>query len=277
MWLHNISRLLAVLVADFSDKFGLINNCYSDLFPHAEDHGLAQVVIVHSQANLVQVDAIRKTDYSKSPSRIFLIGEIWKAAEHIARYQLGPPARNVIIKPDSLGLSNDDHLLLRRPFSDCERVYLEPLVGGKASAGVFCAHAWLRKSQVGPRPLPFFVKIATPQLVNAEKSKYGLYAEHYIPFNLRPNLDLRRCVCTRPKAAIVGNFVDDAVPLRRSLRSGHGVGAVFDLRDKLERVSVAAVCGQRKAKGECAGGVCKRSHSVGRDTSSNERACIRSA
>ena len=188
---------------------------------------MAQVVIVHSQTDLAQVDALRKTEYKNSPSRIVLVGEISCAAEHIARYQVGPPAGDVVIEPDIVSLSNDDKLLLRRAFSDCERIFLEPIVGGKASTAVFRAHAWLRKSQVGPRPLPFFVKIATPKMVNEEKSKYGLYAEHYIPFNLRPNLDLRRCVCTRAKAALVGNFVDDAVPLRRSLRSGHGVGALF--------------------------------------------------
>src|ERR1700730_14380752 len=54
----------AVIVADYPDKFGLIKDCYTDLFSQAEDHGLAQLVIVHSQANLAQVDALRKTEFA---------------------------------------------------------------------------------------------------------------------------------------------------------------------------------------------------------------------
>jgi hypothetical protein len=65
--------------------------------------------------------------------------------------------------------------------------------------------------------------------VETEKFNYGMYAEHYIPFNLRPNIGRQRCVATRSKAALIGNFVDDAVPLREALQSGHGIGSVFSL------------------------------------------------
>jgi hypothetical protein len=120
-------------------------------------------------------------------------------------------------------------LLLRRAFYDCDRIYLETLGGGKASMSVFRVHAWMKQSEVGPLPLPFFAKIARPGEVDTEKYNYRAYAELYIPFNLRPNIDRRRCVQTRAKAALIGNFVDDAVPLRESLRSGHGIGSLFSL------------------------------------------------
>ncbi len=84
---------------------------------------------------------------------------------------------------------------------------------------VFRVHAWMKQSEVGPLPLPFFVKIATPRDVDLEKANYGMFAEMYIPFNLRPNIDYRRCVQTRAKAALVGNFVDDAGTLAGSASS----------------------------------------------------------
>jgi len=37
----------AVIVADFPGKFGLLKECYSRIFPQAEDHGLTQAVIAH--------------------------------------------------------------------------------------------------------------------------------------------------------------------------------------------------------------------------------------
>ena len=254
--------LPADFVADFSDKFGLIRNCYAALFPHAEDHGLAQAVIVDSQADLAS-GCSEENRIQQITLRIFLIGEIWRRRNISLDIKLGHLSEMSSSSLIAFQLSDDDQLLLRRAFSDCEPHFLDPLVGGKASTGVFCAHAWLRQSQVGPRPLPFFVKIGTPRLVNEEKSNYGLYAEHYIPFDLWPNLDLRRCVCTRAKAALVGNFVDDAVPLRRSLRSGHGVGALFALFEtSLKGFRLQPFAANEKQRGACARGVCKKLHSV---------------
>jgi hypothetical protein len=95
--------------------------------------------------------------------------------------------------------------------------------------GVFRAHAWLKDRIADPCPLPLFVKIDKRESADEEKENYRRYAEHYIPFHLRPNLDRRRCVGMRSCAALVGDFVDDALPLRQSLRCGHGIGALFSL------------------------------------------------
>jgi hypothetical protein len=53
------------------------------------------------------------------------------------------------------------------------------------------------------------------------------HVEHYIPFNLRPNLDRRRCVRGSKFSAIAGNFVEDAFYLRKALRQGAGAGVLF--------------------------------------------------
>jgi hypothetical protein len=219
----------AIIVADFPGRFGLIKQCYEELFPLAQDHGLGLAVVVHSFDDFNQVAAIRKWGANGTTSKLFEIDKLWEAAEFAARLRIGPSASNVLIQPSNIKLDDDEGLLFRRAFSDCERIYLEPISGGKASMSVYRVHAWMKQSDVGPLPLPFFAKIGTPADVESEKDKYQRYAELYISFNLRPNIDRHRCVQTRARAALIGNFVDDAVPLREALRTGHGIGALFSL------------------------------------------------
>ncbi|HWH60440.1 MAG TPA: phosphotransferase [Terriglobales bacterium] len=218
-----------MIVAEPPGKFALIKECLSGLFLQADDHELSQVIIANSLPDLAQVDALRREEHPNSNAIIIQAGELWKAAEHIVRRRVGPPQGDVILEPDDVPLSNDAKLLLRRAFYDCERISLEIFPDGEASISVLRVHGWLRQSIVGPLPLPFFVKIAGTRAIDREIRNYRLYAKHYIPFNLRPNIDDTRCVRTRSSAALVGDFVDDAVPLRQYLRLGQGVGVLFAL------------------------------------------------
>ncbi len=219
----------AIVLADHPGKFNLAKESYAKIFTLAEDHGLALAVIAHSIEDHSQIAAIKELSKETSTTRIFEVERVAAVAESFARHRIGPSAGAVQIESPGIDLGEDESLLLRRAFFDCERIYLESLGGGKASMSVFRVHAWMKQSLVGPLPLPFFVKIAKPSEVETEKSNYRMYAEMYIPFNLRPNIDRRRCVQTRTKAALVGNFVDDAVPLREALRAGYGIGSLFSL------------------------------------------------
>lgn len=219
----------AVVIVDLPGRFRLIKESYAEVFVKAADHGLAQIVMVHSDEDLRQIDALRKIEHPKSTSRIFLVADTWKAAEFIARHNIGPPAGDVVIDAFGISCTDEIHLLLRRAFYDCDQIFLKSFPGGKASTGVYKVHARLLQSDAGPHPLPFFFKVAEPKAIEEEKEKYRKYAEHYIPFHLRPNLSYDRCVRTTNIAALVGNFVDDAIPLREALRSGQGIGALFSL------------------------------------------------
>lgn len=219
----------AILVADHPGKFSLIKECCQSLFAQAHDYGLAQMVLAASSDDLPQIDAIRKADGTGGSVGLVEMNFLYEAAEKIARHQPGPPAGPVIILPDGIKLKDGEFVLLQRAFHDCEKIYLETISGGKASMSVFRVHAWMKQSVAGPSPLPFFAKIAIPEELAKEQGNYHYYAEHYIPFNLRPNIDTSRCVATRTKAAMVGNFVDDAIPLREALRSASGVGCLFSL------------------------------------------------
>jgi hypothetical protein len=218
-----------LIVAGLPGQFSVLRECGAKIFPHAEDHGLVLATIVHSDEEIAQADSIQKSFKGTSCSRIFVLSALGNAAEFIARHRIAPSPGTLQIDPPTAKLDDEDRLLLHRAFYDCDRIYLEPIGGGKASMSVFRVHAWMKQSEVGPLPLPFFAKIAKPSEVDTEKFNYRMYAESYIPFNLRPNIDRRRCVATRAKAALIGNFVDDAVPLRKALQSGHGIGSVFSL------------------------------------------------
>jgi hypothetical protein len=230
--LTHFNSARAVIVSDAPGKFSLIKDLLSDLFLRAEDHELAPVVLTHSLADLAQVSALRDKDHPGSKAKIFQTNELWKAAEWIARHDVGPPAGDVKIEPSSLPLSTDEALLLRRAFSDCDEIFVESLPGGRASMSVYRVHARLQQSDVGRYPLPFFVKIDGPEEINSESQRYHRYAELYIPSHLRPKLDKERCICTRSCAALVGSFVDDAVPLRRWLLLGQGSGILHALFEK---------------------------------------------
>ncbi len=77
--------------------------------------------------------------------------------------------------------------------------------------------------------MPFFIKIAESGTVQQELNNYENYAEFFIPFYLRPNLDRKRSVSTGVISSIVGNLVEDSQPLRFVLRSNPGPGIIFSL------------------------------------------------
>lgn len=222
----------ALVIAERDGDFAKITAHFQMLLPIAEQHGLALVVLV-SREDKNQVDAIKiqsvKEKCAGHTVEIYLRDQIKEAAEYIARAYAGPLQRR-IPSIDPIALKDPEmKVLLRRAFFDCNRVRLEPLPGGKVSDGVYIVHAWCEGANIGPRPLPFFIKFGKPDDIEKERQNYRDYAELYIPFNLRPNLDRHRCVRGSKYSALVGNFVEDATPLRKALNQGVGDGVLFAL------------------------------------------------
>jgi phosphotransferase family enzyme len=151
--------------------------------------------------------------------------------EMMARYDPGPGYNNQVqiqFEGEHHILNPEEEVLLRRAFHDCKHVFLRPLTGG-LSARVFCAYATFQDSIAGPRPLPFFVKIDERTKIIREKTNYELYARHFIPFNLRPNLDYRRCIMASELGVLVGNFVDRSESLWDVVRRGQAQTAIHSL------------------------------------------------
>jgi len=213
-----------------SGKFGEIKRCFESIFRRAEEHGLLVAVLV-DQKDYKQVVKIRDADPDSS-ARIYYRKNVKQAAEDIAREYISPKQENeatIEYSEEVKKLGPEKELLLRRAFCDCTRILLEPLPEGKGSRGVFRVHVWRKGSPVGPKPLPFFAKFLSPNDRDKEWVNYRDCAELYIPFNLRPNLIRRRCVTGRTLAMLVGNFVEDAAPLRTALHDGWAGKAVINL------------------------------------------------
>ena len=224
----------ALIVAEPPSKFSRIKNYFDDLLPFAEQHGLILRVLVHSKSEVSQISAIKEAGIKRSGRgwsiETFYAQRLADVAEKIAREYVGPQhLPKTIIKCTSGSISNKKRILLRRAFYDCSKVLLEPLRGGKASEGVFLAHAWIEGAFLARRPLPFFVKFAGVSDIEVERQNYRLWVEPYIPFQLRPNVNHRRCVRGSMLSALVGNFVEDAIPLREALRKGVASGTLFSL------------------------------------------------
>jgi len=224
----------ALIIAEPPKKFGRIQNYFRSLIPLAEQHGLAIRILVNSSSDVAQISSIQKIREKRT-------GEGWRVdtfyatktadvAETVARAYVGPKQREKpIITCESGGISKEKRILLGRAFYDCNRVRLESLQGGKASDGVFLAHAWIAGPFPVRRPLPFFVKFAGVSAIEKERRNYRAWVDPYIPFQLRPNVNHRRCVRGSTLSALVGNFVEGAMRLREASRKGLANGVLFSL------------------------------------------------
>ena len=217
----------AVTIGEPQGRLGLIRQRLEMLKPIADDYGLA-VSLLTSGRELPQVTRVVREVGLSSSCNIRTLEGVAHAAEFSRSHDPGPPVGDVAIFP-KLSLKPEVKHVLKRSFHDCDRVYLESLVGGNAALNVFCVHAWLKKSIVGPRPLPFFIKIAGPQAISLERHNYRAYADFFIPFYLRPNVVPERCVESEKVSSIVGNFVEESRPLREILRSSQSPGIIFSL------------------------------------------------
>jgi len=248
-----------LIVAERDGDIAKIKGHFESLLPTAEQHGLALVIFASltdkltDKTNVIRIKTEAMIEKGVGHTvEIYSRPETKEAAEYIARAYVGPLQRS-LPKIDPIKLKDPEmEILLRRAFFDCNRIRLEHLPGGKASDGVFTVHAWCDEANAGPRPLPFFIKFGEPDGIEAERQTYQTHAELYIPFNLRPNLDRHRCVRGSKYSALVGNFVEDATPLRKTLRQGVGDGVLFALFEtslKAFRVQAFAICSSKRTTG----------------------------
>jgi hypothetical protein len=84
---------------------------------------------------------------------------------------------------------------------------------------------------LAPRPLPFFAKFGARANIERERGHYRDYADLYIPFHLRPNLDNSRCLPGFDRGLLVGNFVERARPLWSAVEDGEASAAIHGLFD----------------------------------------------
>lgn len=203
----------------------------------ALDHGLMVYLLAADDA--IQAHLLREVSDAVREGPLAMLvrsrtGQVpsFECAENIARHDAGRHANtNLQIQlPHDVYLDADQEFIVRRAFSDCSAVSLEPLSGGR-SATAFFAQATLTASEVGPRPLPFFVKLDEAHKILSEVTNYQLYATHHIPWYLRPNLDPSRCLQGVVHGILVGSFVEQSESLWQAVLNGKGpryIHALFE-------------------------------------------------
>jgi len=143
----------AIVVAHQPFQQSLVKDCFEKLFPVAKNYGLAQKVIVHSDKDFGAIMSLAK---GASSDHFYLKERIIELAETIARYSPGPPDNSTRIEGDVANLDDEAQLVLRRSFFDCEKIHIKSITGGKDANHLFKVYAWMKNSEVGPLPLPFF-------------------------------------------------------------------------------------------------------------------------
>ncbi|PBB84543.1 phosphotransferase [Mesorhizobium sp. WSM3876] len=130
-------------------------------------------------------------------------------AERIARRPVGPPANpalEIIMAKNGRPLDRRDEPLFQRAFHFCDRIVLQELTGGRSNARVFAVHMTVSGSRAGKRPQPFFAKIDEHAKIAKEFANYREFADRYIPFGLRPNV--QDMVGGAERSLFAGDFAD---------------------------------------------------------------------
>jgi hypothetical protein len=128
-------------------------------------------------------------------------------------------------------LTAGHRLLLQRAFHDCWSIKLQLISGGLSGALTYLVDARLSDSNAGPRPMPFFVKLDGPAKLRQEMRRFQRYAEHHIPWFLRPNFVDARCIYGVQLAILVGTFVPSSKSLWEALQEPNGrrhIRALFE-------------------------------------------------
>lgn len=130
-------------------------------------------------------------------------------AEGIARHIAGPSPRlglDIVVADGREPIRKADEPLFQRAFARCSQVTLVELTGGRSAARVFAAYMTMDGSDAGVWPQPSFVKLDRSDRIAREHANYRDYADRFIPFGLRPNI--QALVAGAERSLLVGDFVD---------------------------------------------------------------------
>lgn len=127
-------------------------------------------------------------------------------------------ARNVnLVFEGQVAIDEESRFLLQRAFHNCRSVKLEPIAPGYSGADTFIIKATLADTNV-PEPVAFFVKLGRPDKLQSEMKAFRTYAEHHVPWYLRPNFVAERTAHGVSRGILVGSFVENSCALAEAVR-----------------------------------------------------------
>lgn len=220
----------AIIVVDFPSKYNLIKQCFEHLIPDVNNYGISVKFLVHNDKDMREFNMILKNGFSSEYFNYY--NQLTTVAENIARNSPGPPEKDIEVAGKISELDDECKLLLRRSFYDCRKIHVEPISGGRDSNHLLKVYAWQENSLVTSSLAPFFVKISTHEKIKKELNNYQYYTDLFIDFKYRPNCRIERCVLTKNYGSLVGNFVDDSIPIRKALEDNSHTEIIHLLFEK---------------------------------------------
>lgn len=203
----------------------------------ALNEGLFVVVVVTSERGEVRLKEVNRVLKENDPHGA-LAGQYRVRSTPVSVHNLmnlalkhdPGPAKNSDLDIDPLGtLTAMETLLLQRAFHDCTSIRLKPIQRGYSGAKTFIVEARLRVSNAGPEPEPYFAKLGASGKLQDEMNQFHQFAEHHVPWYLRPNFLSERSIYGVAEAILVGSFVQGSSPLVECARNGNGVQPIRSL------------------------------------------------
>lgn len=123
----------------------------------------------------------------------------------------------------------EGRFLLQRAFHDCTSLSLESIAPGFSGADTFIVKATLKASFAGPEPRPFFAKLGGSADLQKEMLAFSIFAEHHVPWYLRPNFVAERTTYGVEHGILVGTFVQNSCSLAEAVRKPNGARHIKSL------------------------------------------------
>lgn len=211
--------------------------CLRDHVKSALDDGIYVVAVVSAAEDDERLNNVSKLFNGVDPSnarrsyhRVLsapvdlhqLLHQVLVHAPGAARYTALTIAGDVQVLPE-------DRFLLQRAFHDCTSLSLEPIAAGFSGADTFVVKAMLRDSFAGPEPRPFFAKLGGSAELQREMLAFRTFAEHHVPWYLRPNFVAERTTYGVERGILVGTFVQDSCSLAEAARRPTGARHIKSL------------------------------------------------
>lgn len=200
------------------------------------DYGIRLEVVSPDDAALGRAQTLAGEALKLANVRVRTAAPPAALAEGLARHSAGPRPRmdlKIIVADGREPIRRADEPLFQRAFHRCRQVTLVELAGGRSAARVFAAHMTVEGSDAGVWPQPAFVKLDRSDKVAREFANYRDYAERFIPFGLRPNI--QALVAGAERSLLVGDFVDRSESLWDLARREVAAQAVTSLVDETLR------------------------------------------
>ncbi|ATQ69054.1 hypothetical protein CQW49_15100 [Methylosinus trichosporium OB3b] len=231
-----VERLRAVLVcftpADIEPYCAWVSTHVQTL----ADYGVRLELVSPDDATLGQVQSRVGPALKLASVRARTAPPVAALAENIARHFAGARPRmdlKIVVADEREPIRKADEPLFKRAFHLCREVTLVELTGGRSAARVFAAHMTVEGSEAGVWPQPAFVKLDRSDKVAREHANYRDYAERFIPFGLRPNI--QALVAGAERSLLVGDFVDRSESLWDLAQREVAAQAVTSLIDETLR------------------------------------------